>query len=185
MNYTYPHTIENSAGEKLVFLGIEKHAEGDKLVIENYVKPGHGPLMHTHFLQDEALTVVTGRIGYQVAGKPEQFAGVGETVLFKRGTPHRFWNAGQEILHCEGWAQPALTLEFFLTSVYAAQMKSGTAEPEKFDGAYLITRYASEYELVGIPKFVRKLIIPITYFVGKLLRKYKHFENAPAPVKAN
>lgn len=183
MKYTHPHEIRNST-ERIVFLGIEKHPDGDKLLAENYVAPGHGPLMHTHFLQDEALTVVTGKIGYQVLGQPEQFAGVGETVLFKRGTPHRFWNAGDEILHCKAWAQPAHTLEFFLTSVYAAQVKSGSPQPERFDGAYLITRYKAEYELVGIPKFVRKVIIPITYQIGKLLGKYKHFRNAPVPVKA-
>jgi hypothetical protein len=44
-------------------------------------------------------------------------------------------------------------------------------------------RYASEYDLPEIPKFVKKVIIPATYFVGKLLGKYKHFEGAPEAVK--
>ena len=40
-------------------------------------------LMHTHWLQDEALTVVKGRIGYQVYGERPEYAGEGETVNLK------------------------------------------------------------------------------------------------------
>jgi hypothetical protein len=96
--------------------------------------------------------------------------------------PHRFWNAGQDILTCKGWIKPANTIVYFLSAIYAAQNKSGKSQPEKFDGAYLITRYASEYDILGIPKFVRRTIIPLTYLIGQLLGKYKHFKDAPAPV---
>src|SRR5688572_10104831 len=139
--------------------------------------------MHTHWLQDECLTVVKGQIGYQVKGQPVQYANEGESVLFERGTPHRFWNARQDVLHCRGWIKPANTIVFFLSSVFAAQKKSGTEQPEQFDGAYLIKRYPSEYDLPEIPTFVKKVVIPTTYYIGKLLGKYKHFKNAPEPVR--
>lgn len=183
MNITYPHVIENCLGEKLIIHAVQKESDGDRLIVENFVTPGHGPIMHTHWLQDECLTVVTGRIGYQVSGQPEQFAGKGETVLFKRGVPHRFWSAGDEVLNCTGWVKPANTFPFFLTAIFAAQNKSGKSQPEAFDGAYLMTRYSSEYDLPEIPRFVKKVIIPATYLVGKLLGKYKHFKDAPEPVK--
>jgi quercetin dioxygenase-like cupin family protein len=183
MNYTLPHTIENIVGEKLLFLSAEKGEEDDKLIIENFVAPGFGPLMHTHWLQDESLTVVKGRIGYVVKGGEEQFAGPGETIFFKRGVPHRFWNAGSDELHCKGYIYPAHNVIFYLSSIFAAQNKAGKAEPEIFDGAYLITRYKSEFEVDDIPGFVKKVIMPITYFIGKVLGKYKHFEHAPAPVR--
>ena len=183
MKFAYPHVIENCTGEKLIFKELQKEPDGDRLLVDNYVQPGHGPLMHTHWLQDESLTVVNGQIGYQVLGQPEQYAGEGETVLFKRGVPHRFWNAGPEILHCKGWIKPANTIVFFLSSIYAAQNKSGKAQPEQFDGAFLLTRYSTEYDLPGIPKFVKKIIIPLTYNIGKLMGKYKHFKDAPEPVR--
>lgn len=183
MNYTFPHTIQNCIGETLIFKELLKEPDGDKLIIDNYVSPKSGPPMHTHFLQEEALTVVKGRIGYQVKGQKPQFAGVGETVVFKRGVPHRFWNAGEDVLQCTGWVKPANTLVFFLSSVFAAQNKSGSEQPEKFDGAYLLTRYASEYEMNDIPKFVKKVMLPALYFFGKLLGKYKHFKNAPEPIR--
>jgi len=183
MDITYPHIIENCIGEKLIFLRVENEPGGDKIIVENYVSPGTGPVMHTHWLQDEALTVKEGRLGYQVLGQPKQYANKGETVIFKKGTPHRFWNDGEDVLHCDGWLKPANTIVFYLSSIYAAQNKSGKAQPERFDAAYLIKRYSAEYDIAEIPGFVKKTIIPITYYIGKLFGKYKHFKNAPEPVR--
>ena len=182
MTYSYPHTIENCIGEKLIFKSLEREPDGDRLIVENFVTPGSGPVMHTHHLQDEALTVQEGKLAYQVEGQPVQYASEGETVVFKRGTPHRFWNDGKEILHCTGWIKPANTIVFFLSSIYAAQNKSGSAQPDQFDGAYLMTRYSNEYDLPEVPKFVKKVIVPMTYYTGRLLGKYKHFKDAPKPV---
>ena len=183
MNISYPYTISNTHGEKLIFLGTESSREGERVLVENFVAPGSGPPMHVHWQQDESLTVVKGKIGYQVAGQPAQYAGEGETLLFKRGVAHRFWNAGEKVLNCKGWVNPANSIVFFLSAVYAAQNKSGKAQPEAFDAAYLLTQYASEYTMVEIPYLVRKVIMPFTYQVGSLLGKYEHFQGAPAPLK--
>ena len=182
MNYSFPHTIENHLGEKLTFQAIRQEPDGDVLVGENFVQPGSGPPMHTHWLQDEGFTVLKGRIGYQLAGQPVQYADAGESLVFKRGVPHRFWNAGSDVLHCSAWLKPANTTVFFLSSMYAAQNKSGKPQPELFDAAYLMTRYASEYEMNELPVFVKKVIMPVVYQLGRLLNKYEHFKDAPQPV---
>ena len=184
MKINYPHTIENCLGEKIIFKQVVPEPDGDRLLVENYVTPGNGPIMHTHHLQDESLTVIKGRIGYQVMGGEQQFAGEGDTVTFKRGVAHRFWNAGEDVLHCKGYIKPANTIVYFLSAIYAAQNKSGSERPEKFDAAYLMTRYASEYDMPEIPGFVKKIILPLTYLIGRLRGKYKHFADAPLPVKA-
>ena len=139
--------------------------------------------MHTHFLQDECLKVVKGKMGYQTLGEEEKFAEAGEEILFKRGVPHRFWNAGDEVLNCVGWVDPPNTLVFYLKSLYAAIDKGKDGRPENFDSAYLMTRYKSEYDVPEIPGFVKKVIIPITFLMGKLTGKYKHFEGAPEPIR--
>lgn len=180
MNYQFPYTIENCIGEKLIFKSIDPVT--GKLHVESFCQPGVGPIMHTHHKQDECLTVISGIIGYQVLGEEAKYAGPGESILFKRGVPHRFWAEGNEVLHCQGYVQPANTLVFFLSSVFAAQNKTGTTRPEAFDAAYLLTKYSSEYELIGIPLFVRKCILPVQVFIGKLLGKYAHFKNAPQPM---
>lgn len=182
MNYQFPHTIQNCTGEKIIFERIEKTPDGDRVVGESFCQPGSGPIMHTHFKQDEGMTIVSGKMGYQIFGEEPKYALPGESVEFKRGIPHKFWAEGNEPLHCKAWIQPVNTIVFYLTAIYAAQNKSGSARPEQFDGAYLLKRYASEYDLVEMPRLVKKVIVPITYFIGKLLGKYKHFENAPEPV---
>ena len=183
MTYHFPHTIENSIGEKIIFKSVESSAGGDKVIVESFCKPGGGPPMHTHFKQDECITVISGKMGYQISGKEPKIATAGETVLFKRGIPHKFWVVGEDSLHCKGYVQPVNTVIFYLSALFSAQNKSGKGKPETFDGAYLLTKYASEYDIVEIPLFVKKFILPITCFIGGLLGKYKHFKDAPPPVK--
>src|SRR5215207_9937462 len=116
MHYNLPLTIKNHLGEKLVFHRMEMEEGEEKLVVDNFVAPNAGPLMHIHHRQDESLTVVRGKMGYQVLGEPAKFVGVGETVLFKRGIPHRFWNAGETELNCHGWIRPANNIIFYLSA---------------------------------------------------------------------
>ena len=72
MEITLPHIIESNTGEKLSFFrnvirdGIE-YVEG-----ETEVQPNAGPPMHVHFRQDEAMTVITGKMGYQVLGEEKR-----------------------------------------------------------------------------------------------------------------
>ncbi|MBK9507426.1 MAG: cupin domain-containing protein [Chitinophagales bacterium] len=183
MQHTYPLTIQNCIGERLTFTGIEKTPNGDRVLVTGLCKPGAGPAMHVHFKQDESLTVVSGQLGYQVLGKEPQMAGAGETILFKRGTPHKFWAANNQPMEITGWIEPAHSVVYFLSALYAAQNKSGNAQPDPFDGAYLITRYKTEYDIAEVPGFVKKVIFPITVAIGKLLGKYKHFKDAPEPLK--
>jgi len=182
MNYKFPHTIENCIGERITFKTLERSPDGDAVIVESLCQPGSGPIMHTHFKQEEIITVVSGTMGYQVKGQKPAFVRPGESVEFKRGVPHRFWAEGNEVLRLAGKIKPANTIVFYLSSIYAAQNKSGTARPEQFDGAYLLTRYASEYEIADMPVFVKKVVVPITYLVGKALGKYKHFKDAPKPL---
>lgn len=138
--------------------------------------------MHVHFKQDECLTVVTGKLGYQIQGQAPQYAGPGEAALFKRGVAHRFWNAGDKELYCTSWAEPADNIVFFLTNIYDAINRGKNGQPEIFDGAYLTWRYRKEFALTEIPGFVRSIVMPLIYFTGSLLGKYEKFKDAPEPV---
>ena len=182
MHIALPHRIKNHLGEELVFHRIEIEDGEEKLIVENFVAPNAGPIMHTHHKQDEGLTVVHGKLGYQIFGEEPRYAGIGETVVFKRGTPHRFWNAGKDQLNCFGWIKPANNIVFYLTAMYNAMNESGTERPEQFDAAYLLYRYRSEFDMPELPRFVKSVIIPATYTIGKLRGKYKKFDKAPEPI---
>jgi len=182
MNYQFPKTIENHIGERITFKEIVREPDGDKVIIEASCKPGAGPVMHVHFKQDEEIKLVKGKLAYQILGQEPVFVKEGEAVLFKRGVPHKFWNAGDADMKMEGWVKPANSIVFFLSALYEAQNNSGKHEPEPFDGAYLTMRYKSEYDLPELPSFVKNIIIPITYFIGKLTGKYDKFKDAPEPL---
>ncbi len=181
--HVYPRTIDNGAGERITFLRRIRGTSGDRLEAENIVGPGSGPPMHAHLHQVEVLTVQEGRIGYQRAGEPPQFAGPGETVAFKAGEAHRFWNPGEGELRCIGYVEPADNVEYFLTELFASTKRNGGARPDPFDAAFLITRYRPEFAMLAIPAAVQRIVFPIQVALGRLLGKYARYADAPAPVR--
>jgi quercetin dioxygenase-like cupin family protein len=183
MRYTYPHIIDNGAGEQLTFMKFIENESGGILEIENNVHPGGGPPMHVHHLQDESLTVIKGKLGAKIEGRYPTFHDEGETVTFRRGEVHRFWNAGDDVLICRGWVTPANNLEYFLTEIFSSTKANGGTSPFAFDGAYLLSKYKSEVDMMEIPPFVKKIIFPITLMLGKLAGKNRKFSEAPEAVQ--
>lgn len=181
--YTYPHTIENGGGEKLTFLRLVEDSHGERLEVENYVAPGSGPPMHVHHFQEEALTVRKGKIGYQVLGEEAKYAEAGQTVTFTPGVAHKFWNAGEETLECEGYITPPDNIVYFLTEIYASTQANGGKQPNPFDAAFLAHRYRSEFEMKEIPGFVQAVLFPVFRAIGTLTGRYKKYQNAPEPVR--
>jgi quercetin dioxygenase-like cupin family protein len=181
--YSYPHTIENGAGERLTFARRVRGPAGDRVEGDNVVKPGAGPPMHVHHHQTEVFTVQRGRIGYQRLGEPAQFAGPGETVVFKAGEAHKFWNAGEDDLHCMAYIEPADNVEYLLTEMFESARRHGGGRPDLFDIAFLSTRYRSEYAMVEIPALVQRLIFPVLVAVGRFLGRYRKYADAPEPVR--
>lgn len=175
----YPRTIAIGDDEILTFLGRRTDEQGEYLEVTNSVAPGKGPMMHTHLRQEEGLTVTQGRIGYQIDGEEEQFAGVGETVVFKPGTSHRFWNAGEDRLECTGYVRPPENFEYFLTEIYDSINRNGGERPDTAESAWLLHRYRTEFTMDAIPGFVQKTIFPITRLIGRLTGKFKRYEGAP------
>lgn len=185
MNQALPHIIKNHLGEELIFHRLQQEGGEEKLIIEIFISPGGGSVMHTQYLQDKSLTVLKGKMGYQLIGEESRTAGTGETVLFQSGQAHRFWNAGDEELHCFGWIKPANNIVFCLTAFYNALNESGREKPEQFDGAYVLYRYQGEFDMAGLPLFVKKVVIPATYYIGKWTGRYRKFKAAPEPLSRN
>jgi quercetin dioxygenase-like cupin family protein len=179
--YAYPHTIENGTGERITFCRRAGSTTGDRLEAENLVKPGAGPPMHVHHLQEEALTVGQGRMGYQRFGQPPQYAGPGETVTFRAGEPHKFWNAGEGELVVTGYIEPILNVEYFLTEMFASVKRHGGGRPDPFDMAFLVTRYRNELGVPEIPAAMQRLVFPMMVALGRLLGRYRRYADAPPP----
>ena len=179
--FSYPHVIDSGHGETLTFVRRTATPRGIRVDVENVVAPGAGPPMHVHHFEDETFTVVEGRIGYERAGEPAQFAGPGATLTFPAGEVHRFWNAGDILLRCTGYIEPAGNIEFFLTEIYASLRANGGARPGLFDAAFLTRRYRSEFAMTDIPAPVQRFVFPVVVALGHLLGKYAKYADAPAP----
>ena len=179
----YPKIIDNGTGEQLTFLRRYVKNDIEYMEAENLVKPGGGPPMHVHHLQDESFTVMEGLLAAQVMGEEPKYYRPGETVLFPQGVAHKFWNAGDSMLKCTGFVTPVYNLEFFLTEIFRSAKEGGNGRPKTFDAAFLLDRYRTEFDMLEIPWFVRKIIFPISIFTGRLKGLHKRYENAPAPVK--
>ena len=181
MKRTYPYTIDNGHGEFLTFKGLTQEADGVRIDVEGVARPGAGPPMHVHYLQDEGVRVVSGKLGYQVLGSQPQIAGPGEAVVWPAGTPHKWWNAGSEELRSTGWCKPPDNIEFFLGGLFASTKENG-GRPGLFDVAFLLTRYRTEFGMIDMPALMLKIVMPIVYAAGTVMGKYAKFKDAPAPV---
>ena len=181
MTKTYPYTIDNGQGERITFTGITRGPEGERIDADGGAGPGGGPPMHVHYLQDEGVCVVSGRVGYQVLGKAPQFAGPGESIVWPAGTAHKWWNAGTDELRLTGWCRPPGNFEFYIATLFASAKANG-GRPGLFDAAFLAMRYRSEFAMLEIPLVVRRVVLPALYVLGSVLGKYRKFADAPAPI---
>ena len=181
-SHTYPHTIDNGVGERITFLRRVPGKLGERIEVENVVGRGTGPPMHIHHYQDEALTVVEGRIGYQRPGEEPKFGGPGDTVVFVAGEAHKFWNAGDGDLRCTGYVEPADNIEFFLGALYDSTRRNG-GRPDLFEVAWLMRRYRTEFSMVEIPAMVQQVVFPIQVLIGTLLGRYRRYAGAPEPIR--
>jgi quercetin dioxygenase-like cupin family protein len=180
----YPHTIDNGAGEQLTFLGRTRTANGERIEVDGTARPGAGPPMHVHYLQEERVLVVTGRAGYQVPGQPERIAGPGQVVVWPAGTPHRWWNAGDTELRMTGWCAPPGNVEFYLSAMFASMKENGGKRPGLFDAAFLTTRYQSEFAMLEMPTVIRRLVVPLIYALGLAIGKFAKYKDAPPPISS-
>ena len=178
-----PLRIENGHGEVLIFERRVATPDGERIEGRNEVQPGAGPPMHVHFRQEEGLTVVAGRIGYQIRGEAPRFAGPGETVVFAPGVAHRFWAAGDAVLRCDCFIQPPDNTIYFLSEVFRSTRERGDGKPDPFEAAFLLHKYRSEYAMLSIPGFVQRVAFPVLRLIGRLTGKYGRFAHGPEPVR--
>jgi quercetin dioxygenase-like cupin family protein len=172
--------IDNGHGETLIFERLVSTPAGDRLEGRNEVQPGAGPPMHVHFKQEEGLTVVAGRLGYQIKGEPPRYAGVGESVVFPPGQAHRFWADGDETLRCTAYIQPADNIVYFLSETFRS-MRANGGRPDPFEAAYLLHKYRSEYAMLALPGFITLVVFPLLRLIGSLTGRFKQLERGPAP----
>lgn len=178
----YPTTIENGAGDRITFVRCVSTSSGDRLEVENVVRPGGGLPMHVHHRQTEVVTVREGRLAWERPGEPAAYAGPGDTVVFAAGEPHRFWNPGEGELRCTATLEPAGNAEYVLSALYDSQKRNEGRRPGLFAIAFLASRYRGELGMMAIPPLVQRFVFPLLLAVGWLFGKFDRYAAAPRPV---
>jgi hypothetical protein len=72
----------------------------------------------------------------------------------------------------------------FLGALFASAKRNGGGRPALLDAAFLLTRYRSEYAMLELPAFVRRLVIPMLFVVGWVLGKHEKYRDAPEAIRA-
>lgn len=100
MTFTYAAVSAAESGRRIegagpIELRIASEATGGRIAVwESITRPGEGPPMHMHTLEDEIFYVLKGSFRFWCGD--ESFVGVpGDTVVLPRNVPHTFENIGK------------------------------------------------------------------------------------------
>lgn len=159
--------------EKIVFSKTTRDTGGELLQVDLYLQPGaFVAAEHIHPLQEERFEVIAGTLHGRVAGK-ELSRGQGEIIVVPKGTPHVWWNSGDDELHVRVEVRPALRFESFFETFFglaqAGKVNPKTGLPNPFQLALIMRMYRNELVLARPPQLVQTLLFGLLAPIGRLL----------------
>ena len=145
-------TIENPVtGERIVFHKTSRETGGEAVEIEVYVRPGGVVAAgHVHPFQSERFEVISGRIGMKL-GRRKLEAGPNDIVVVEPGTPHKFWNAGEDELHFVAVVKPALQFERLLETMFGLAVDGKTNRKGMPNPLRLAVIAKAHFDVVRLP----------------------------------
>lgn len=150
-------------GERITFLETAGETDGEYVRSELRVQPhGFVAAPHIHPRQEETFEILSGTFTFVVDGEERQVR-AGERVTVPVGTPHTWWNAGDE----EGVAivefRPALNTEEFFESFFGlaqdGKVNPRTGLPNLLWLALITLRYHRDFVYVAKPPLSLQLAI--------------------------
>jgi mannose-6-phosphate isomerase-like protein (cupin superfamily) len=165
-------TIENPVtGERIVFHQTSRETNGEAVVFETFVRPnGFVAAAHVHPKQEERFEIVSGTLGLKVGGE-EIVAGPSETLTVPAGTPHRFWNTGDDEVRFRCEVRPALQFEQLLETMFALAADGKTNKKGMPNPLRLAVIARAHFDVVRLPfppAFVQRLGLALGAPMGRL-----------------
>jgi quercetin dioxygenase-like cupin family protein len=159
--------------EKIVFCKTARDTGGELCQADLYLQPGaFVAAEHIHPLQEERFQVISGTLRGRVAGKALT-GGPGETVVVPAGTPHVWWNSGEDELHVLVEVRPALRFESFFETFFGlaqdGKVNLKTGLPNPFQLALMMRAYRNELVLARPPRLAQTLLFGLLAPIGRLL----------------
>lgn len=179
--------IENPVtGERILFRTTSRETNGDAVVIEVHVQPGGSvAAAHLHPSQEERFTVLAGSVGFRI-GREKTIATSGQELAVSPGTPHKFWNAGEDVAHFVCEIRPALQFESLLETMFALAEAGKTNRkgmPSLLRLAVIANAHFDTVRLPFPPAFVQRTGLALAAPLGRALgMKPTYFANG-VPVR--
>jgi len=166
-------TIHNPVtGERVTFLATSHDTDGEAVVIETAVQPhGFVAAAHVHPFQSERFAVAAGTLVLK-AGRRKLTLGPGDVVTVEAGTPHRFWNAGDDQVRFVCEVRPALEFESLLETMFALAADGKTNRkgmPNPFRLAVIAKAHFDTVRLPFPPAWLQKAGLALGAPLGRVL----------------
>jgi len=185
---TLGDTIEHPVtGERVIFLKTAQDTDGELSQMHYSIKPrGFVSAEHVHPRQEERLEVLSGSPRFCLRGEERDLSS-GDTVMVPAGTPHVWWNAGEEETHVLLEVRPALKTETLLESLFGLAQdgkvnpKSGL--PNLLRMAVMLRGFEEEVYLARPPLLVQRMLFGALAPVARLLgyrAEYAYPYDSPA-----
>ena len=174
----YPRTIDDGIGARITFLGVPDDVRA-RCPAPSTPAPARRCTSTSSRPRPSPSSPAASASSSKAS--PEQFAGPGDTVHLRPRRRPPLLERRRHRADVTGEVLPADNLEYFLTQVYASTAAHG-GRPGAFDGAFLLTRYRTEFAMTEIPAPVRRFVFPSRPSLGRLLGRYARYADAPAPV---
>src|SRR6476620_9411058 len=127
-----------------------------------------GPPLHVHFREREEGIGKAGTLGAQVGGEKIVVPTGGAAVL-PAGIPHRWWNAGDDLLEFSGQVIPAVDLDRYLQGLFAVLNASPNGRPSIFYMTHVLWRHRETQLLAAPPRAIQRIVFPLILFIGRML----------------
>jgi quercetin dioxygenase-like cupin family protein len=154
--------------------------EGRYMQSETRIRPGGAvSVLHRHPGCSERFEVLEGALTVRLEGET-RVLGPGERVTIEPGVAHHYANRsqGDAVFRFDVW--PAARFERMVVTLFALGMEGRTDEkgaPSPLQMAVILDEYADVMELVGPPRWLQRLAIPLLARLGRargLRASYPH-----------
>lgn len=166
--------LENRHSGEVLRMSRRHNPQGQiVLILEGSLPPrANGPPLHVHIREQEEGTVKAGTLGAQV-GTKKITVPTGGTAVLPAGLPHRWWNAGDDLLELSGQVVPVVDLDRYLQAVFALLNASSNGRPSIFHLAHVLWRHRETQSLSVAPPAIQRIALPVLVFIGRILGKYR------------
>ena len=164
--------LENRHTGEILVMRRMRDAQGQiVLTLDGTLPPGtSGPPLHVHFHEQEEGIVKAGTLGAQIGTDKFVIPAEG-TVVLPAGRPHRWWNAGDDLLEFSGHVVP-VDLDRYLQAVFAV-LNASNGRPPIFYLAHVLWRHRDTQLLSIPPPAIQRILLPVVLIIGRILGKYR------------